>query len=102
MPYKPGTTVPGTTIGALDKDMKVTVNPPSLESRIQWLKSHPSPDAVQQMQSAAIIELYEVVKQIQLAMAGTAPLLLPNVSAVREAAAKAAEGSLKSSALRKP
>ena len=98
MPYKAGTQGFGApSLEHVDADLRVSLNPPSLESRIHYLKNHPSPDPLQRMQSQAIIELYEVVKQLQMAVAGIVPLPLPNVSAVREAAAKAAEGRLKRS-----
>lgn len=58
----------------------------SLGSKIQQLRSSRSPDRLQQLQTEAIVELYDVVKQIQESLT---PLigLIPDVGAVREAAA---------------
>ena len=75
----------------------------SLRHKIEWLRQHRATDPVQQMQSDAIVELYEAVRQIQEAIW---PMLavIPDVGAVRDAAAKgvgaspAAAGIAKASA----
>jgi hypothetical protein len=63
----------------------------TLEQKIIWLRHHRPEDQLQRMQSEAIVELYDVVKQIQRAMS-TMPVI-PGASAAqaaREAAARAA------------
>lgn len=64
------------------------LNNPSLSSKIRWLQGRKSNDPLQQMQTDAIVDLYEAVKQIQEAIW---PMLatIPDVSAVRDAAAQA-------------
>jgi len=57
----------------------------TLQTKANWLRQHRSPDAVQQMQTEAILDLCEAVRQIQQAMSGL-PILIPDVSAVRDAA----------------
>jgi hypothetical protein len=65
----------------------------SLSGKIAELRQSHSTDRIQQLQSEAIVELYDAVRQIQLAIW---PMLavIPDVSAVRDAAAKA--GSISS------
>jgi hypothetical protein len=60
---------------------------PSLSSKIRWLQNHKSNDPLQQMQTDAIVDLFEAVKQIQEAIW---PMLatIPDVGAVRDAAAQ--------------
>jgi len=57
----------------------------SLSGKIAELRRDHSPDRIQQLQSEAIVELYDAVRQIQLAIW---PMLavIPDVSAVRDAA----------------
>ena len=64
------------------------LNNPTLSSKIRWLQGHKSTDPLQQMQTDAIVDLYEAVKQIQEAIW---PMLatIPDVGAVRDAAAQA-------------
>ena len=64
------------------------LNNPTLSSKIRWLQSHKSNDPLQQMQTDAIVDLYEAVKQIQLAI-WPMLALIPDVGAVRDAAAQA-------------
>lgn len=59
----------------------------TLQMKAGWLRQHRSADSLQQMQTDAILDLCDAVRQIQQAMSGL-PLLLPDVSAVREAAGK--------------
>lgn len=61
------------------------LNHATLSAKIRWLKDHKSPDQLQQMQTDAIVDLYDAVKQIQEAIW---PMLLtiPDTSAVRAAA----------------
>jgi hypothetical protein len=61
------------------------LNHASLSGKIRWLKEHKSPDQLQQMQTDAIVDLYDAVKQIQEAIW---PMLvtMPDVGAVRDAA----------------
>ena len=63
------------------------LNDPTLSSKIRWLQGHTSNDPLQQMQTDAIVDLSEAVKQIQEAIW---PMLatIPDVSAVRDAAAQ--------------
>ena len=62
------------------------LNNPTLSSKIRWLQGHRSNDPLQQMQTDAIVDLFEAVKQIQEAIW---PMLatIPDVSAVKDAAA---------------
>ena len=57
----------------------------SLSGKIAELRRSRSDDRIQQLQSEAIVELYDAVRQIQLAIW---PMLavIPDVSAVRDAA----------------
>ena len=59
----------------------------SLSGKIAELRRSRSDDRIQQLQSEAIVELYDAVRQIQLAIW---PMLavIPDVSAVRDAAHK--------------
>ena len=59
----------------------------SLQTKSTWLRAHRSSDPIQQMQTDAIVELCDVVRQLQQAMS-TLPLIIPDVGAVRDAAAK--------------
>jgi uncharacterized protein YjiS (DUF1127 family) len=61
------------------------LNGPSLRQKINWLRQHRSDDPLDQMQSDAISDLYDAVRQIQEALW---PLLLviPDTSDVRDAA----------------
>ena len=61
---------------------------PSLTTKIARLRQSHSSDALQQLQSQAIVDLYDAVRHIQEAIW---PLLLtiPDVSGVRDAAAAA-------------
>jgi len=61
----------------------------SIQFKANWLKQRRSSDAIQQMQTDAIIDLAEAVRQIQLAMSAL-PLMLPDVSGARAAAEAAA------------
>jgi hypothetical protein len=61
-----------------------------LQFKARWLKAHRSNDPIQQMQTDAIIDLAEAVKQIQEAL-WPMSLLIPDVDAVREAAKAAAK-----------
>ena len=58
----------------------------SLQTKSKWLQQHRSNDPIQQMQTDAIVELCEAVRQIQQAMS-TLPIIIPDVEAVRNAAA---------------
>ena len=60
----------------------------SLSGKIAELRRSRSDDRIQQLQSEAIVELYDAVRQIQLAIW---PMLavIPDVGAVKDAAAKA-------------
>ena len=62
-----------------------TLNASSLSLKIQQLRQSRSTDPLQQLQSQAIVELYDAVKQIQEAIW---PLLLtiPDTSGARDAA----------------
>jgi hypothetical protein len=62
-----------------------TLNASTLSLKIQQLRQSRSTDPLQQLQSQAIVELYDVVKQIQEAIW---PMLLtiPDISGAREAA----------------
>jgi hypothetical protein len=66
------------------------LNSAQLSFKIGWLRSHRSNDPLQQMQTDAIVELYDAVKQIQEHLW---PMLIdiPDVSAVRAAAAAAGQ-----------
>ena len=64
----------------------------SLKHKIEWLRQHRTVDPVQQMQSDAIVELYEAVRQIQEAI-WPMLALIPDVGAVRDAAAQAGAGA---------
>ena len=59
----------------------------SLSGKIAELRRSRSDDRVQQLQTEAIVELYDAVRQIQLAIW---PMLavIPDVGAVRDAAGK--------------
>lgn len=59
----------------------------TLKLKATWLRQHRSTDPIQQMQTDAIIDLCDAVREIQQAMSGM-PNLFPDVDAVREAAAK--------------
>lgn len=61
----------------------------TIQFKTRWLKQHRSSDAIQQMQTDAIIDLADAVQQIQLAMSAL-PLMLPDVSGARAAAEAAA------------
>jgi hypothetical protein len=58
----------------------------TIQFKANWLKQHRSNDAIQQMQTDAIIDLADAVRQIQQAMSAL-PIVIPDVSAVRAAAA---------------
>jgi hypothetical protein len=62
-----------------------TLNASTLALKIQQLRQSRSTDPIQQLQSQAIVELYDAVKQIQEAIW---PMLLaiPDTSGAREAA----------------
>ncbi len=66
----------------------------SLQIKANWLRQHRSNDPIQQMQTDAIIDLCEAVRQLQQAVS-TLPLVIPDVEAVRNAAAAAASSTLK-------
>jgi hypothetical protein len=70
----------GTLVRAADR-LKTS----SLSSKIRWLRQNRSTDQMQQMQSDAIVELYDAVRQIQEAI-WPMLLLIPDVGAVRDAA----------------
>jgi hypothetical protein len=59
----------------------------TLQQKIQRLKQLPSADPIQQLQTDAIIDLYDVVVQIEQAIGMIPTLVLPDVSAARNAAA---------------
>ena len=67
----------------------------TLSGKIAELRRSRSADPVQQLQSEAIVELYDAVRQIQLAIW---PMLavIPDVSAVRDAAQGGASSSMMS------
>jgi hypothetical protein len=73
----------------------------SLSGKIQQLRQNRSTDKVQQLQTEAIIDLYEAVKQLQEAV-WPLSLLIPDVGSVRDAAEKAGTTNAikKSAALR--
>lgn len=58
----------------------------TLGFKLQWLKQHRSNDPVQQMQTDAILDLADAVRQIQDALYPLPGLLIPDVSAARAAA----------------
>lgn len=58
----------------------------SLQIKSTWLRQHRSADPIQQMQTDAIVELCDAVRQLQQAVS-TLPLIIPDVDAVRNAAA---------------
>jgi hypothetical protein len=58
----------------------------TLGFKLQWLKQHRSTDPLQQMQTDAILDLADAVKQIQDALYPLPGLLIPDVSAARAAA----------------
>ena len=64
----------------------------SLSGKIAELRRSRSDDRIQQLQSEAIVELYDAVRQIQLAIW---PMLavIPDVSGVRDAAQQAGNAS---------
>jgi hypothetical protein len=57
----------------------------SLKGKVNWLRQHRSDDPIQQMQSDAIAELYDAVRQIQEAI-WPMLLLIPDTSGARDAA----------------
>ena len=62
------------------------LNSLSLKGKVNWLRQHRSDDPLQQMQSDAIAELYDAVRQIQEAI-WPMLLVIPDTSGAREAAA---------------
>ena len=58
----------------------------TIQFKANWLRQHHSNDPIQQMQTDAIIDLCDAVRQLQQAMSAL-PIPLPPVSAVRAAAA---------------
>jgi hypothetical protein len=62
------------------------LNSLSLRGKVNWLRQHRSDDPLQQMQSDAIAELYDAVRQIQEAL-WPMLLLIPDTSGARNAAA---------------
>ena len=62
------------------------LNALSLRQKVDWLRQHRSSDPLQQMQSDAITELYDAVRQIQEAI-WPMLLLIPDTSGARDAAA---------------
>lgn len=77
-------------LGGLSRAASV-ISTATLDQKIIWLRHHRPEDLLQRMQSEAIVELYDVVKQIQRAMA-TMPVIpgASGVQAARDAAARAA------------
>ena len=72
----------------------------TLDFKIRWLKQHRSADPLKQMQSEAIVDLYEVVKHIQEAMSSLLPLPGADaVSAARDAASATAVAKLRGASL---
>ncbi len=68
----------------------------SLQFKIQWLRQSKSSDAVQQLQTDAIIDLYEAVGELAELLDPTSPLwsaIIPDTSAARDAAAAAASAA---------
>jgi hypothetical protein len=57
----------------------------SLQYKANWLRQHRSTDPIQQMQTDAIVDLCDAVRQIQQALSAL-PIIIPDVGAVREAA----------------
>lgn len=68
---------------------------PSLRSKIAELKRSRSPDHIQQLQTDAIVDLYDAVRQIQEAI-WPMITLIPDVEAAREAAKGAGAGQIAS------
>ena len=62
-----------------------TLNASTLSLKIQQLRQSRSTDPIQQLQSQAIVELYDAVKQIQEAI-WPILLVIPDTSGARDAA----------------
>jgi hypothetical protein len=58
----------------------------TIQFKANWLRQHHSNDPIQQMQTDAIIDLCDAVRQLQQAMSAL-PIPFPDVSAARAAAA---------------
>ena len=68
--------------------LSTRLNSLSLPGKIAELKRSPSSDRVQQLQTEAIIELYEAVKELQEAVWPMLLVIPDGIEAAREAAAK--------------
>jgi hypothetical protein len=93
-------TIPSNALTSIDKPAALAraeakLTGPSLSYKIATLRRSRSPDPIQQMQTEAIVELYDAVRQIQVTIWPWL-LLIPDVGAVR-AAAEAAQGGGSSS-----
>jgi hypothetical protein len=77
------------TLTAINQSLAKVVS--TLGFKLHWLKQHPSTDPLQQMQTDAIVDLADAVKQIQLALDPLPGLLIPDMSAARAAAGNAAK-----------
>ena len=73
--------------------LSTRLNSLSLPAKITELKHSRSSDRVQQLQTEAIIELYEAVKELQEAVWPMLLVIPDAVDAVREAAAKGSSGA---------
>ena len=62
----------------------------TLAHKIQQLKQQRSPDPIQQLQTEAIVELFDVVRQIQQALSPTPYIPGADAAAAARAAAEAA------------
>lgn len=72
--------------------VSATLSAPSLSTKIAQLRQSKSNDPLQQLQSQAIVDLYDAVRQIQEVI-WPILLIIPDVSGARDAAAAAGSGS---------
>lgn len=68
--------------------LSTKLNSMSLPGKIAELKVSRSPDRIQQLQTEAIVELYEAVKQLQEAVWPMLNVIPDGVDAVRQAASQ--------------
>ena len=71
----------------------------ALSSNIRFLQANRSADKLQQVQSEAIVQLYDAVKQIQEALWPLPSLLIPDVQAAKDAAKSGAAAAQASAPL---
>lgn len=68
--------------------VEARLNSPSLSAKVRQLRSGRSADPVQQLQTDVIVELFDAVRELQLAV-WPMLALIPDTGAVRDAAAAA-------------